>query len=248
MRGPFLERGANRLAIETANSAAEGLAVLADRGVGVDGIDCVVSDYDMPERNGIEFLGAVRGEYPDLPFVLFTGKGSEEIASEAISVGVSDYLQKGSGTEQYDLLANRVTNLARARRSDRMLEERTRRLETLIGNLPGMVYRCRNEPGWPMETVEGEVNALTGHTAGALESGSVNWEDDVIHPEDRESMWSAVQAALDDGEGFEVTYRIVTVAGETKWMWERGRAVHGDDEEVTALEGFITDITERKER
>jgi PAS domain S-box-containing protein len=81
-------------------------------------VDCVVSDYDMPGRNGLEFLDAVRDAYPDLPFILFTGKGSEEVASDAISAGVTDYLQKGAGSESYQLLANRITN-AVARRHAR---------------------------------------------------------------------------------------------------------------------------------
>ncbi|PSP92281.1 PAS domain S-box protein [Halobacteriales archaeon QS_4_66_20] len=81
--------------------------------------DCVVSDYDMPNTNGLEFLEIVREEHPDLPFILFTGKGSEEIASEAISAGVTDYMQKGSGTEQYEMLANRVQNAAKRYRTQR---------------------------------------------------------------------------------------------------------------------------------
>jgi len=49
------------------------------------GVDCIVSDYDMPRTNGIEFLEAVRDQHPELPFILYTGKGSEEVAGEAIS-------------------------------------------------------------------------------------------------------------------------------------------------------------------
>ncbi len=64
----------------------------------------------MPNQNGIEFLHAVRDDYPDLPFILFTGKGSEEVASKAISAGVTDYLQKEAGTDQYTVLANRIRN------------------------------------------------------------------------------------------------------------------------------------------
>ncbi|PSQ49387.1 PAS domain S-box protein [Halobacteriales archaeon SW_7_65_23] len=81
--------------------------------------DCIVSDYDMPNTNGLEFLEIVREEHPDLPFILFTGKGSEEIASGAISAGVTDYMQKGSGTEQYEMLANRVRNAAERYRTQR---------------------------------------------------------------------------------------------------------------------------------
>jgi len=56
--------------------------------------DCIVSDYDMQGTDGLQFLAIIRAEYPDFPFVLFTGRGSEEIASEAISAGVTDYMQK----------------------------------------------------------------------------------------------------------------------------------------------------------
>jgi PAS domain S-box-containing protein len=238
----FLEREAPRFDVETAASASEGL----ERLEGGD-LDCIVSDYDMPGRNGLEFLEAVREDHPDLPFILFTGKGSEEVASEAISAGVTDYLQKGSGTEQYELLANRVSNAVDAHRSRRMLTERTRQLETLISNLPGTVYRRRNEPDWPLETVEGEVERLTGYSADTLERDGI-WGEEVLHPRDRGPVWDAVQEALSGDGTFEVTYRIVTRDGTTKWVWERGRSVRADDGEPEILEGFITEITDRKER
>ena len=101
----LLEREDERFSVTTAASAEEGLDRLADAA-----FDCVVSDYEMPGRDGIEFLRAVRERYPDLPFVLFTGKGSEEVASEAISAGVTDYIQKTGTADQYALLVNRIAN------------------------------------------------------------------------------------------------------------------------------------------
>jgi PAS domain S-box-containing protein len=105
LAGEFLEREDDRIEVLTATDADAGLDVLAG-----ERVDCVVSDYDMPGRNGIEFLEAVRADHPELPFVLFTGKGSEEVASEAFSAGATDYLQKEGGSDQYTLLANRVLN------------------------------------------------------------------------------------------------------------------------------------------
>ncbi|AZH27045.1 hybrid sensor histidine kinase/response regulator [Haloplanus aerogenes] len=243
MAAIFLERADERFVVETATNVQTGLDCLA-----AADIDCVVSDYDMPGMNGIEFLETVREDHPRLPFILFTGKGSESVASEAISAGVTDYLQKGANTEQYEVLANRISNVVDAHRSRRLLAERTRRLETLISNLPGIVYRCRNESGWPMEVVEGEIEAITGYAAEQLERGDVSWGDDLIHEADRMEIWDAVQDTLDADDAFEVTYRIVTADGETKWMWERGRVVSRSDGDWEVLEGFITDITERKER
>jgi PAS domain S-box-containing protein len=73
-------------------------------------INCVVSDYDMPEIDGVELLKEIRADHPTLPFILFTGKGSEEVADEAISAGVSDYLQKGGTSDVFEILANRIQN------------------------------------------------------------------------------------------------------------------------------------------
>ncbi|MDS0222250.1 PAS domain S-box protein [Haloarcula sp. S1AR25-5A] len=121
----FLERENDRFEVQTMTDVADAENALADRNV-----DCVVSDYDMPDRNGLQFLEAVRQEYPDLPFILYTGKGSEEVASEAISAGVTDYLQKGGGPDQYAVLANRITNAVEHRRSQQALSEQNRELRS----------------------------------------------------------------------------------------------------------------------
>ena len=121
-----LEREDERLTLHTESSAEAGLAWLRDHSA-----DCVVSDYDMPRVNGLEFLEAVREEFPSLPFVLFTGKGSEEIASEAISAGVTDYLQKGRSNEQFTVLANRVRNLVEGRRAEADLARRAAQYEAV---------------------------------------------------------------------------------------------------------------------
>ena len=529
----YLERENERLDIETVTDAAEGLERVAS-----GEFDCVVSDYDMPGRNGIEFLEAVRESRPELPFILYTGKGSEEVASDAIASGVTDYLQKESGTGQYAVLANRITNAVeqfrtgqraaeldrlrtlaseinqaivradsrravetrvceiisesepycfawigeidretgrvepkvsagvergyldgitittdesptghgpagtalRERRvavstdvvedddfdpweaaatergfrsvaalplehqdtlygvltvyaeqpdtfdaterdllaevgddiahvvhsfevreslreerdfieqtvnslndvfyvidtdgtfrrwNDRLVEavgytdeeigemratdlfpedereriaeaitetietgdvtlesvvvtadgervpfeivgstltdrdgelvgligiardlterkRREQRLTRLVDNLPGMVYRCRNESGWPMEDLGGEVTALTGYEPTELEAQPRMYGEQVIHPDDRETVWESAQDALDERESFEMTYRIHTKTGKTKWVWERGRGVCSDDGEVETLEGFIADVTDRE--
>ena len=73
--------------------------------------NCVISDYDMPGMDGLELFEAIREEHPILPFVLYTGKGSEEIASRAVNAGVTGYFQKG-GPDQQRRLANRVEQAA----------------------------------------------------------------------------------------------------------------------------------------
>ncbi|WP_424002134.1 response regulator [Haloarcula salina] len=140
-----LERGDDQFDVTTAHRPSEGLSLLAS-----EPFDCVISDYEMPRTNGIEFLGRVREEYPDLPFVLFTGKGSEAVASEAISAGVTDYLQKQRGTKQYELLANRLRNAVAQRRAERRAAETTRRYEVLFTHTPNAIVSVTLEDGVPI--------------------------------------------------------------------------------------------------
>ncbi len=239
----WLEKVGERLSVVTETSASAAL----DR-LGEDEIDCIVSDYDMPQMNGLEFLEAVRETHPDLPFILFTGKGSEEIASEAISAGVTDYLQKGVGTDQYTLLANRIERAVGEQRTVDALEESERVLSTLMNNLPGIVYRARNERHWPMSFVSDGSIDVTGYKPEQLTSGDVAYGEDVIHPEDREAVWEAVQAAIADDVPYKLEYRVETKQGEQRWVWEQGRAVETTEDGTAVLEGVITDITEQKER
>lgn len=112
-----LERLHDDFSVVTETDATIALERLRDDGR----FDCVVSDYEMPSMDGLEFLGAVREIDPDLPFILFTGKGSEEIASEAIRAGVTDYMQKAIGTKQYEVLANRIRNAVYQYRTEQEL-------------------------------------------------------------------------------------------------------------------------------
>jgi PAS domain S-box-containing protein len=130
----YLERADDDFAVTTRADAEAAFDHLAGATV-----DCIVSDHDMPGMNGLEFLEVVRDEYADLPFVLFTGKGNEEIASDAISAGVTDYLQKDTGTDQYTVLANRVRNAVEKRRSQSALREEKHLLEQVLATTPGSV-------------------------------------------------------------------------------------------------------------
>ena len=102
----LLERADDNISVVGTTTVVEALNLLSE-----SEFDCIVSDYDMPQTDGLEFLELVRESNPHIPFILFTGKGSEEIASEAIQAGVTDYIQKKGGIDQYDLLANRIRNV-----------------------------------------------------------------------------------------------------------------------------------------
>lgn len=82
----------------------------AIRQVETEPVDCIVSDYEMPAMDGLELLRSIRSEYAKLPFILFTGKGDEQVASAAVAQGVTDFFRKGADTRQYARLAQRIAN------------------------------------------------------------------------------------------------------------------------------------------
>ena len=119
------------------------------------------------------------------------------------------------------------------------------RLETLLKNLPGMAYRCLNLNHWPMDFVSDGCFDLCGYRRHEIEEQQVLWGD-FTHPEMIDEVDRKVRISADTGQPFEVEYRIITRSGEEKWVWERGRVIDHREDGVAILEGFITDITDRK--
>lgn len=126
------------------------------------------------------------------------------------------------------------------------VSETKRQLATLMGNLPGMVYRCGNDPAYQMQFVSEGSYDLLGYPPAAFTGGAVAYGD-LIHPEDRASVWKEIQEAMKRGVPFRVTYRVRTAENQEKWVWEQGRGILDADGRLVALEGFITDVTPQVE-
>jgi PAS domain S-box-containing protein len=135
---------------------------------------------------------------------------------------------------------------SRRQRADSARRESERVLVTLLSNLPGMAYRCRNDHDWTMEFVSDGCAELTGHPPADLVGNARVAYNDLIHPDDRESVWRIVQAAVAARQPFELTYRLVRFGGDERHVWERGRGVFSPDGALLALEGFIADVTKQR--
>lgn len=118
-------------------------------------------------------------------------------------------------------------------------------LATLLKNLPGVAYRRANEPGWPMLFVSDGCGALTGYSKHEIGTSHKPWQE-LTHPDDRENVPRQIQQAIDADESFELEYRIINKSGDEHWVWERGRAVKSEADSEIHIEGFVSDITDRK--
>jgi PAS domain S-box-containing protein len=132
--GTFLERADDDLTVTGVTNATDALETFD-----LDSFDCVVSEYDMPDVDGLALLDLVRADHPNLPFILFTGRGSEEIASEAISAGVTDYVQKRGGSDQYQVLAQRIRNAVSHRRLNEDATAAQEHAELILETSPNAV-------------------------------------------------------------------------------------------------------------
>ncbi|ELY53630.1 PAS domain S-box protein [Natronolimnohabitans innermongolicus] len=242
-----LERANDAFTVETAGGGREALARLSDgTAAGGPAVDCVVSDYEMPDVDGLEVLEAVRERDPELPFVLFTGRGSEEIASEAISAGVTDYLQKDLGRDQFAVLANRIENAVEKRRAERARRESERELEryrTLVESVDDPMYvldekgRCTIANEALSELLDVDRDALVGeHISSFISRASFERGTKTVRHRyngDRES--DRFEFTLeDDGE---------------RWVGEASvTALTDDDGEFAGSTAVIRDITARKRR
>lgn len=108
------------------------------------------------------------------------------------------------------------------------------------------MYVCRNDHDWTMEYVSQKCQNITGYAPEDFICNRKRSFNEIIHPDYQELLWAAWQYLLAKKLPFEKEYPIITAQGELRWVWERGHGVFADDGRLLFLEGFIMDITERK--
>lgn len=237
LTGKFLERFNDRLSVITRINGGDAVEYLDEKPV-----DCIVSDYDMPGMDGLELLEVVRATHPDLPFILFTGRGSEEIASDAISAGVTDYMQKESSTDQYQVLATRIQNVVTRYRAQDEAQRAQQRAETILTASPDAI----------LVSVDGEhvyANAAAVDLFGAETDddliGTVVM--DLVHPTDRDDLQSEL-AVLHEGEQtlHRVRQTVQALDGQPVDVEVTARAIEWDGQ--SGIVTILRDLTEQQRR
>jgi PAS domain S-box-containing protein len=235
----FLERESDRFAVETATSADEGLETISDRPP-----DCIVSDYNMPGKDGLEFLQAVRDEYPDLPFILFTGKGSEEVASDVLTAGATDYIQKQSGTEQYELLANRIENTVTQYRSENRLREMREEYAAIFENAQNALLLVQVEDdGFRYQQCNPRAVELIGRDKAEIVG---NTPHEALGSENGTKVVGAYRTCIERREPVAYTITLDLPMGEV--IRECEVAPVSSNGEIQQLVVEFRDVTEQRQR
>ncbi len=211
--------------------------------------DLILLDYNVPSFDGVAALAAAHLACPEVPFLFVSGALGEEKAIELLKRGATDYVLKDR-LERLVPSVERALREAHEKTERRLAEERLRlrerTLSTLMGNLPGMAFRCQPDQPWIFEFASEGCQALTGwRPEDFYASGVLTWAS-IVHPEDIERVEREAKASFRERRQLTMTYRIRTRQGELRWVWSRASAQYRPDGTVECVEGFATDITQQK--
>ena len=231
----FLERELGAVTVTSVTEPAVALDQLEE-----EMFDCIVSDYDMPGMNGLEFFETLREDHQKIPFVLYTGKGSEEIASQALNAGVTGYFQKG-GPDQLRRLANRVDQAVEEYRMRAIAD----RYSTVIDALGYPVYVV-DETG-TFEFVNEPFAELTGYDREEIVGSTpelIKGDEAVRKSEER--LGEILSSSGPDIQHFAVD--IVPKAGEPIPCRDHMAALPYEGEFFDGSVGILRDVTKERER
>ncbi|MBD3216866.1 MAG: PAS domain S-box protein [candidate division Zixibacteria bacterium] len=207
-----------------------------------------VLSYDDHELNQVLNQGA---ELPDekagdLWLFMPLKSGGNVFGITIINFNQQRSILKKHDTDTFMLISEQISSAIERKRAENALRENEKTLSILMRDLPGMAYRCLNDDNWSMHFVSEGCRALTGYDPELLTGESQLSYENLIHPDDRSLVREAVNEGLNDDGSFQMEYRIISSDGKVRWVWEKGRAVDFLKTGPAVLEGFITDITEKK--
>jgi PAS domain S-box-containing protein len=230
----FLERDA--FSVDTATSAEEGIELLKG-----GKYDVVVSDYKMPVIDGLAFLKTLRASGNTIPFIMFTGKGREEVAMEALNRGANGYLQKGVDVESmYGTLMHAIKQEVETKRAEDELVEIKKEQQIVLDSVPAMIFHMDSDSNYIY------ANRCFADTFGLKPEDFRDKSIKAIFPEEAETYIKSDKEVVKSGiPKIRIIDEIITPKGK-RWLRTDKVPVKDADGNVTGIIGFGLDITARK--
>lgn len=215
------------------------------------GFDIVLSDFNILGFEGLQVLEAVKGKYPEIPVIIVTGTGSEEVAAEAIKRGAADYIIKTpKHIQRLPHIIHDVLEKKQLEMKNRQMESAVVQSRELLTNLsrlvPGVIYQYRLYPD--------------GHSAFPYSSSGMNTiyeyspeevREDAspvfgrLHPDDYDMVSNAIFESARTLEEFYCEFRVILPKQGLRWRWSQAHPERMPDGS-TLWHGIISDITDRK--
>ncbi len=246
----FLE-ATGEFSLDTAISAQDGLDTLQNREY-----DAIVSDFQMTEMDGIEFLKEVRSRFGSIPFILFTGRGREEVVIDAINNGADFYLQKGGDPKaQFAELAHKIRQAVARRTAEQSRIESEKRLSDIINFLPDATFAI--DKAGTVITWNHAIEEMTGIAASDM-MGKGNYEYAIpLYGERRPMLIDLVFSPpgeisaryshiFRDGTMLAAETTLPHLREEPRTFWGKASPLYDQNGHVAGSIESIRDITDRK--
>jgi PAS domain S-box-containing protein len=158
-------------------------------------------------------------------------------------------LGRGGVSEDKDkknlLMIGTMQDITERKEAEEALRKSNNKINTIINNLKGVIFSCVNDQDRTMRYISDGIFELTGYEPDEFIDNTTRSFRSVIFPSDQKRVWDDIEEALKKDSTYTIEYRINTSTGAIKWVWERGRGYY-EGREIKTIEGFITDITDRK--
>ena len=208
--------------------------------------DLILSDYHLPNFDGMEALALAQTTCPDKPFIFVSGAMGEEVAIETLKRGATDYVLKDR-LSRLGPAVQRALREAGERRERRQaeaaLKESEGKYRLLVNNLPAVVYKGYIDCA--VDFIDEKVEELTRYSKGEFDTRHMKWND-ILLAEDYQEFKAAFQRGLKESGSYIREYRVRRRDGEIIWIQDRGQIVCGPDGRVDYISGVFFDITERR--
>jgi len=233
----FLEFS-HEMEVDTETSAPKALQKLKSREYQV-----IISDYQMPGMDGIKFLKTVRKECRKIPFILFTGRGREEVAIEALNFGADFYLQKGGDAgAQFAVLKNMIFQAVQRKDAEDELKKSEERYRNVVEDQTECI--CRFLPDGTNVFVNTAYCSFLGKDRADLIGKKFIPE---VPAEDEVRLKKHFLSLTPENPKASIEHRIVMPDGTIRWVRCNDRAIFGEDGRVKEYQSVARDITGQKE-
>jgi len=208
--------------------------------------DLILSDFHLPDFDGLEALTLAQAISPDTPFVFVSGVMGEEVAIDAMRLGATDYVLKDR-LSRLGPAIQRSLREAEERRDRRQAEAALKASEEeyllLVKNLPGVVYKGYVD--CTVDFIDEKVEELTNYPRSEFDTRRMKWND-ILVAEDYQQFKAAFMRGLKESGSYVREYRIRRKDGEVIWIQDRGQIICDQDGQVEYISGVFFDITERR--
>jgi len=206
--------------------------------------DAIVSDYKMPEMDGLAFLTTLRAGGNTTPFILFTGKGQEDVVIEALNSGADFYLKKDDDKTQsrFAELTHWILHAISQKRVDHVRRESEEKYRHLVENSYDVIYTITKEG--ILSFISPSMTMNLGHRVTDIAGKSFRT---LVHPDDVSGCCELLQrSVLVGNQPQDVEYRIRHIDGSWRWHLSKAVPLYDNAGTIIGFEGIARDITERK--